>query len=143
MLRNAGPTPAVAQARLPMGPSERRPGARWLDDEEIAAWVRLAAVLELLPAALDSQLRRDAGLTHFEYVERCFNKLKQWHGMAMRPDKTARSTTPRSASSRPHLDQDKLDQQDLCSSRTPAGPTSTPPLSLDSPWPPSSRLPGA
>lgn len=40
---------------------------RWLDDEEIVAWVRLAAVLELLPAALDSQLRRDAGLTHFEY----------------------------------------------------------------------------
>jgi DNA-binding MarR family transcriptional regulator len=32
-----------------------------------AAWVRLAAVLELLPAALDSQLRRDAQLTHFDY----------------------------------------------------------------------------
>lgn len=40
---------------------------RWLDDEEIVAWVRLAAILELLPAALDSQLRRDADLTHFEY----------------------------------------------------------------------------
>lgn len=40
---------------------------RWLDDEEIVAWVRLAAVLELLPTALDSQLRRDADLTHFEY----------------------------------------------------------------------------
>lgn len=40
---------------------------RWLDDEEIVAWVRLAAVLELLPGALDSQLRRDAGLTLFEY----------------------------------------------------------------------------
>lgn len=42
-------------------------GTRWLDDEEMVAWVRLAAVLELLPAALDSQLRRDAELTHFEY----------------------------------------------------------------------------
>lgn len=40
---------------------------RWLDDEEMVAWVRLAAVLELLPGVLDSQLRRDAGLTHFEY----------------------------------------------------------------------------
>jgi DNA-binding MarR family transcriptional regulator len=40
---------------------------RWLDDEEMAAWIRLAAVLELLPGVLDSQLRRDAGLTHFEY----------------------------------------------------------------------------
>ena len=39
----------------------------WLNDEEMAAWVRLAAVLELLPAVLDSQLRRDAELTHFDY----------------------------------------------------------------------------
>jgi DNA-binding MarR family transcriptional regulator len=40
---------------------------RWLDDREHAAWVRLAAVVELVPGVLDSQLRRDAGLTHFEY----------------------------------------------------------------------------
>jgi len=41
--------------------------AKWLNDEELAAWVRTAAVLELLPGVLDSQLRRDAELTHFEY----------------------------------------------------------------------------
>ncbi len=40
---------------------------RWLDDDERQAWLRLIAVAELLPAALDTQLRRDAGLTHFEY----------------------------------------------------------------------------
>lgn len=40
---------------------------RWLDDDEIATWVRLAALVELLPGALDGQLRRDSGLTHFEY----------------------------------------------------------------------------
>lgn len=40
---------------------------RWLTRQELAAWVRLTAVLELLPGVLDSQLRRDAGLTHFEY----------------------------------------------------------------------------
>ena len=40
---------------------------RWLDDEQQAAWVRLIAVVELLPGILDSQLRRDADLTHFEY----------------------------------------------------------------------------
>jgi DNA-binding MarR family transcriptional regulator len=39
----------------------------WLDHEQRAAWVRLAAVMELLPGVLDSQLRRDADLTHFEY----------------------------------------------------------------------------
>lgn len=41
---------------------------RWLDDDERAAWLRLVSVLELLPGVLDSQLRRDAGLTHFDYV---------------------------------------------------------------------------
>jgi DNA-binding MarR family transcriptional regulator len=40
---------------------------RWLTDEERIAWVRLAAVLELLPGVLDTQLRRDSDLTHFEY----------------------------------------------------------------------------
>jgi DNA-binding MarR family transcriptional regulator len=40
---------------------------RWLDDTEMTAWVRLAAVLELLPGVLDHQLRRDAELTHYEY----------------------------------------------------------------------------
>jgi DNA-binding MarR family transcriptional regulator len=40
---------------------------RWLDDSQLTAWVRLAAVLELLPGVLDTQLRRDAGLTHYEY----------------------------------------------------------------------------
>lgn len=41
---------------------------QWLSPEESAAWVRLIAVAELLPGALDAQLLRDAGLTHFEYV---------------------------------------------------------------------------
>ena len=40
---------------------------RWLDPQERAAWLRLIAVVELLPRVLDSQLRRDAGMTHFEY----------------------------------------------------------------------------
>ena len=40
---------------------------RWLTTKERAAWVRLLAVVELLPGVLDSQLRRDAGLTSFQY----------------------------------------------------------------------------
>ena len=39
----------------------------WLDRRQLAAWVRVAALLELLPAALDRQLRRDADLMMFEY----------------------------------------------------------------------------
>lgn len=40
---------------------------RWLAADEHTAWVRVAAVLELLPGALDAQLTHDADLTHFEY----------------------------------------------------------------------------
>lgn len=39
----------------------------WLTDAERQAWIRFAAVLELLPAALDAQLTNDEGLTHFDY----------------------------------------------------------------------------
>ncbi|GAB3547665.1 MarR family winged helix-turn-helix transcriptional regulator [Arthrobacter tumbae] len=40
---------------------------RWLSKDEQDVWKRMAAVLELLPAALDGQLTRDEDLTHFEY----------------------------------------------------------------------------
>lgn len=40
---------------------------RWLDDAEMTTWLRLVALAEVLPSRLDSQVRRDAGLTHFEY----------------------------------------------------------------------------
>ena len=42
-------------------------GTKGLTQPEQVAWVRLASVLELLPGVLDSQLRRDADLMHFEY----------------------------------------------------------------------------
>jgi DNA-binding MarR family transcriptional regulator len=40
---------------------------RWLDAEERQAWLALASALNRLPVALDAQLRRDAGISHFEY----------------------------------------------------------------------------
>ena len=40
---------------------------RWLDEQERDAWLRLVAVVELLPGVLDAQLRRDSGLSHFDY----------------------------------------------------------------------------
>lgn len=46
---------------------EMTPEPRWLDTEERQAWMALVAVMMRLPAALDSQLQRDAGLSHFEY----------------------------------------------------------------------------
>lgn len=40
---------------------------RWLNDDEQHAWRRLAAVILKLPSELESQLQRDAGISHFEY----------------------------------------------------------------------------
>lgn len=40
---------------------------RWLDEHEMTTWLRLVALAEVLPSRLDTQVRRDAGLTHFEY----------------------------------------------------------------------------
>jgi DNA-binding MarR family transcriptional regulator len=42
--------------------------ARWLSDAEQQAWRPVAGVLFRLPAAIDAQLQRDSGLTHFEYI---------------------------------------------------------------------------
>jgi DNA-binding MarR family transcriptional regulator len=40
---------------------------RWLTSEERRAWIALMALVEVLPTALDVQLKRDGGLNHFEY----------------------------------------------------------------------------
>jgi len=42
--------------------------APWLDAEEMRAWRALASVMGRLDAALDAQLRADAGLSHFDYA---------------------------------------------------------------------------
>ena len=39
----------------------------WLTADQLRAWIGLISVAELLPARLDSQLQRDADLTHFDY----------------------------------------------------------------------------
>ena len=43
------------------------PETPWLDETQRLAWLRFAAVLELLPRFLDSQLERDEQLSHFDY----------------------------------------------------------------------------
>lgn len=58
---------------------------RWLDDEQRAAWVKLVAVVELLPGVLEAQLRRDSGLTHFEYFVLAM--------LSEAPDRTLRMTS--------------------------------------------------
>ncbi len=41
---------------------------RWLEPDERQAWLALAALVIRLPQALDRQLRRDAGISHFDYT---------------------------------------------------------------------------
>ena len=54
----------------------------WLDDTQRLAWIRFAAVLELLPRALDAQLERDEHLTHYDYY--CLAMLSEAPGRTLR-----------------------------------------------------------
>lgn len=54
----------------PPDPTPARPDAsatRWLDEEEMAAWLPLLRVVQLLPQAMDRQLRQEAGIGHAYY----------------------------------------------------------------------------
>ncbi|GAA1899494.1 MarR family winged helix-turn-helix transcriptional regulator [Asanoa iriomotensis] len=59
--------------------------APWLDDDETKTWLALVSMLIRLPAALDAQLQRDAGLSHFEY--------QVLAGLSMSPGRTLRMST--------------------------------------------------
>jgi DNA-binding MarR family transcriptional regulator len=56
----------------------------WLDDAQQNAWRKLIEVVELLPGALDSQLRRDSDLSHFDYFTLAM--------LSEAPDRTLRMT---------------------------------------------------
>ncbi|MCV2394504.1 MarR family transcriptional regulator [Actinotalea sp. M2MS4P-6] len=58
---------------------------RWLGDRELQAWVRLIAMTELLPGALEQQLKRDSDLSHFEYYVMAM--------LSEAPERTLRMTT--------------------------------------------------
>ncbi|MFI7606275.1 MarR family winged helix-turn-helix transcriptional regulator [Micromonospora sp. NPDC049366] len=55
---------------------------RWLNAEERETWLSLVSLLIKLPGALDAQLQRDAGLSHFEY--------QVLAGLSESPDRTRR-----------------------------------------------------
>ena len=58
------------------------PEPRWLSAEEQQTWLSLVGVLTRLSPALDVQLQRDAGISHFEYQVLAM--------LSMSPDRTAR-----------------------------------------------------
>jgi len=55
---------------------------RWLDAEEQRTWYAFAYALVRLPAALDAQMQRDAGISQFEYLV--------LSALSMAPDRTLR-----------------------------------------------------
>lgn len=66
-------------------PTEPQPEPQWLDADERETWLALVSAMIRLPAALDHQLRRDAGLTHFEY--------QVLAGLSEAPERTLRIST--------------------------------------------------
>ena len=81
--------------------------ADWLNAEEQHAWRRTAAVMTLLPAALDAQLQRDAGLTQFSYL--VLAMLSETEGRVM-PMSELASTVSSSLSRLSHV-VSRLEQQ--------------------------------
>ncbi|RPK77167.1 MarR family protein [Streptomyces sp. ADI97-07] len=68
----------------------------WLDDDQQDLWQALLTVVIALPAALDRQLQRDAGISNFEYG--VLAQLSMADGATMRLSDLARvcdSTQPR------------------------------------------------
>ena len=70
---------------------------RWLTPDQLRAWKKFVAVVEVLPGVLDSQLQRDADVTHFEYFTMAM--------LSEAPERTLRMTSLASAtnSSLPRL----------------------------------------
>jgi DNA-binding MarR family transcriptional regulator len=65
--------------------AEAAPQPSWLGAEELQAWFALVSVMIRLPSALDAQLRRDAGISHFDY--------QVLAGLSEAPDRTLRMST--------------------------------------------------
>lgn len=61
-----------------------------MNDQESQAWLGLVTVFQLLPSALDRQLQRDSGMTHFEFA--VLSTLQLASEPAMRMTALARAT---------------------------------------------------
>ena len=61
-----------------------------MNEQESTAWLGLTTVFSLLPAALDRQLQRDSGMTHFEFV--VLSSLQLSDGPTMRMTTLAEAT---------------------------------------------------
>ncbi len=56
---------------------------RWLTAEEQRTWLELLGVVTWLPDAVDAQLQRDAGVSHFEYQVMAMLSMSPQHTRRM------------------------------------------------------------
>lgn len=63
---------------------------KWLTDDELESWFKLAGVMLKLNPALDSQLQRDSDLTHFGYL--CLAMLSEKEDRLLRMSDLAART---------------------------------------------------
>jgi len=56
-----------ARASRPPGADSAGEPGPWLNDDQLSAWLSLVALVVRLPAAIESQLQRDANLAMVEY----------------------------------------------------------------------------
>lgn len=61
-----GPEPGEGLHAGRSAPSAAR--TRWLEPDELAAWLANSALMISLPAALDARMQREARMTFFEYM---------------------------------------------------------------------------
>ena len=55
----------------------------WLEPEQQETWLALVSVMMRLPGALDAQLQRDAGISHFEYSVLSMLSMSPEHTLRM------------------------------------------------------------
>ncbi len=72
----------MTEALLPVVPAPVDPEPRWLTEQEHNAWLGVATIAMQLPAVLDAQLQRDAGIGFYEY------SVLSW--LSMSPERTVR-----------------------------------------------------
>lgn len=70
---------------------ESSDGTRWLTAEQRLTWLDMVRVLTMLPAALDTQLERDAGMSFFEY--HVLSMLSELPDRALRMSRLAQLTS--------------------------------------------------
>ena len=72
----------MTEALLPVVPARVDPEPRWLTEQEHNTWLGVATIAMQLPAVLDAQLQRDAGIGFYEY------SVLSW--LSMSPERTVR-----------------------------------------------------